>query len=81
MAIGHNRFAMVETMSTIEITSVGQASALFQRHPKSIKDAARSLQIEPAFVINGVPHYTPEQLETIAKHLQRSTAPSRRDEL
>ena len=58
-------------MSTIELTSVGQAAALFQRHPSSIRKAAEELDIEPRFVLNSVPYYDAEDLEQIAQHLNQ----------
>ena len=59
-------------MNTIEITSVGQASAWFQKHPKAIREAAELLNIAPAYIINGTAHYTPTQLEQIAEHLNQA---------
>ena len=56
-------------MSTIELTSVGQAAALFQRHPSSIRKAAEELDIEPRFVLNSVPYYDAEDLERVAAKL------------
>ena len=59
--------------STIEIESVGRLCGLFQKSPKSIRLAASSIGIEPAFRINGVDHFTPEQAERIADRLREGT--------
>lgn len=56
--------------NTIEIDSVGRLCGLFQRSPKLIRETAVALGIEPAFVINGVPHFESEQTERIAEHLR-----------
>ena len=61
--------------TTIEIESVARLCGLFQRSPKAIRDTAESIGIRPAFVINGVPHFTPEQADLIADSLrQRETS-------
>ena len=58
--------------TTVELTSIGQAAALLQRHPSSIRKAAGELGIEPRYRINDVPHYFPADLERIAEHLNKS---------
>ena len=60
----------MDTTATIEIESVGRLCGLFQKSPKSIREAAVSIGICPAFVIDGVVHFTPEQAEKISEYLQ-----------
>ena len=55
--------------NTIDIDSVGRLCGLFQRSPRSIREAAVALGVKAAFRINGVPHYTSEQTDLIAQHL------------
>lgn len=57
---------------TIEIESVGRLCGLFQKSPKSIREAAASIGIEPSHIINGVAHYTSRQAELIAEHLSQA---------
>ena len=61
--------------TTVELTSIGQAAALLQRHPSSIRKAAGELGIEPRYRINDVPHYFPTDLERIVEHLNSNQGP------
>ena len=60
----------MDMTATIEIESVGRLCGLFQKSPKSIREAAASIGINPSHIINGVPHFTPEQAERIAEHIR-----------
>ena len=61
-------------MTTIEISSVGQLAQQFQRHVSEIRAACRELGIEPAFVINSVPHFAAQDCERLAEYFRREQA-------
>jgi hypothetical protein len=52
-----------------ELRNVFQAAADLQREPREIRDAARTLGIEPASRYTGLALYSAEQLDRIDKHL------------
>ena len=56
-------------MTTMDISSIGRASALLQQMPKRITAAAAQLRIEPVLRINGVDHYDDTDLQKIRQYL------------
>lgn len=57
---------------TIEIVSIGSAAAQLQAPVATIRKAAESLGILPAFRINEIAHFTPSDLERIGRQIQEA---------
>lgn len=62
-------------MTTQTLNATGHVCAMIQRPYSRIKTAVAELEIQPAAVINGVDHYSDEQVEAIAAHLNGPTKP------
>lgn len=56
-------------MDASEFTSIGRAAVAFGLDVRRFRHVARDLDIEPQLVLNGVPHFTPEQLQRVAARL------------
>jgi hypothetical protein len=61
------------TMQAIEpapsIVAIGRACTILQAMPDRIREAAAELNIQPAMIINLVPHYAEVDLKIIGEHL------------
>ena len=64
-------------MTTIELTSTGQLSQLFQRHPSEIRKACESLDLEPSFRLNGVSYYSEQACQRLSEYFRRKKEPSK----
>lgn len=56
----------------LELTSIGKAASIVQRHPARIRAAAEQLGIAPVLIVNGVAHFDVESIERIHAHLAKS---------
>lgn len=63
-------------MSQFNIQSIGSACQLVQLNPVRINEVAKSLGIEPAGYINGVPHFDAIDVERIAAHVRACERPT-----
>jgi hypothetical protein len=55
---------------TPSIISVGQAAAWLQTPPQRIEQAAQSLGVRPAMLLNRVPHFHEADIGRIGDYLQ-----------
>jgi hypothetical protein len=52
------------------ISAIGNVCTQLQRPYGAVQRAIEQLSIKPAIVINTVPHYSDDDIERIAKHLE-----------
>jgi hypothetical protein len=57
--------------ATSSLLSSGYLACNLQRPVTAVLKAARELAMEPALLLNGVPHYDAVQAEAIADHLTK----------
>lgn len=55
-------------MTTTEINSIGYTCQLLQRPYGAIRKAAEQLKIVPCVHINGIAHFSDEQVEALRQH-------------
>ena len=56
-------------MKTTDLVSIGYAAQLLQAVPKRIREAAQALGIQPACRINGIDHYSEDDVQKIRKQI------------
>jgi hypothetical protein len=58
------------SISATSISSIGQVCQTLQASYSAVRRAIEALGLQPALVINGVPHFADEDVDLIAKHLR-----------
>jgi hypothetical protein len=58
------------TTATKHLSSTGYVCQMLQATPSKIEAAARRIEVGPDTVINGVSHWTDEQIEAIREELR-----------
>lgn len=61
----------MSTSPTISVLSVGRLSTLFQTSPTSIEKAAMRAGVRPAMKLNGVVHFSEDDIPAIRRELKR----------
>ena len=62
-------------MPTVELSSTGQLSQLFQRHPSEVRDACQELGILPSYRLNNVNYFSSQDGARLAEYFRRQSEP------